>query len=283
MRARGGKFANGTPYARFGRGQRKLVILNSIMDVVQPADSYPRLASLFYLAFQKEFEVWLVGRKRGLPLGYTIEDMARDAAEGIREIGEPVHLMGLSMGSFLAQTVAATHPELVRGLVLVSTGARPSMNEQGRPRVGRNGNDAPKEDLVPDLSALLEGATSGFRRIFYGALLRIFVNKRWSRGDYIVSTLAWMKFNGLEKLAHIQAPTLVLAGRDDAMIPEVHFRELADGIARGQLQLVKGGHGHYLDNRVAFAREVKHFVRGIEGESDLSAPEPDPAAVFQLG
>ena len=39
----------------------------------------------------------------------------------------------------------------------------------------------------------------------------------------------------------------------------------------------------HLDNRVAFAREVKHFVRGIEGESDLPAPEPDPAAVFQLG
>ena len=66
------------------------------------------------------------------------------------------------------------------------------------------------------------------------------------------------------------------------MIPEEHFRELADGIARGQLQLVKGGHGHYLDNRVAFAREVKHFVRGIEGESGQPAPETGPAAVVRL-
>jgi pimeloyl-ACP methyl ester carboxylesterase len=53
----------------------------------------------------------------------TIEAMARDAVLFIRALGfEQVDLLGLSMGGFIAQVIAAKEPQLVRRVVLAGTG-----------------------------------------------------------------------------------------------------------------------------------------------------------------
>ncbi|WP_236670164.1 alpha/beta fold hydrolase [Streptomyces antimycoticus] len=59
----------------------------------------------------------------------TIEAMAGDAVLFIRALGfEQVDLLGLSMGGFIAQVIAAEEPQLVRRVVLAGTGPA------GRPR-----------------------------------------------------------------------------------------------------------------------------------------------------
>ncbi|MFC9855858.1 alpha/beta fold hydrolase [Streptomyces prasinus] len=53
----------------------------------------------------------------------TIEAMARDVVLFIRALGfEQVDLLGLSMGGFIAQVIAAEEPQLVRRVVLAGTG-----------------------------------------------------------------------------------------------------------------------------------------------------------------
>ncbi|MFI6149971.1 alpha/beta fold hydrolase [Streptomyces sp. NPDC051109] len=53
----------------------------------------------------------------------TIEAMARDAVLFIRTLGfEHVDLLGLSMGGFIAQVIAAEEPQLVRKVILAGTG-----------------------------------------------------------------------------------------------------------------------------------------------------------------
>src|SRR5687767_746247 len=53
----------------------------------------------------------------------TIEAMARDAVLFIRALGfNEVDLLGLSMGGFIAQVVAAEEPHLVRRIILAGTG-----------------------------------------------------------------------------------------------------------------------------------------------------------------
>lgn len=67
----------------------------------------------------------LVVRRQSPP--YTIDDMADDTAGLIEALGlESVHLVGASMGGFIAQTVAVRHPGRVRSLTLImtSTGSR---------------------------------------------------------------------------------------------------------------------------------------------------------------
>ncbi|WP_369260380.1 alpha/beta fold hydrolase [Streptomyces sp. R35] len=53
----------------------------------------------------------------------TIEAMARDTVLFIRALGyDRVDLLGLSMGGFVAQVVAAQEPDLVRKMILAGTG-----------------------------------------------------------------------------------------------------------------------------------------------------------------
>jgi 3-oxoadipate enol-lactonase len=52
---------------------------------------------------------------------YGIDELAQDAADVLG--GRKAHIVGLSMGGYVALTVALARPELVRSLVLVGTGA----------------------------------------------------------------------------------------------------------------------------------------------------------------
>src|ERR1041385_5845778 len=52
---------------------------------------------------------------------YGIHDLAEDAARILD--GRRAHVVGFSMGGYVALTLALAHPELVRSLVLAGTGA----------------------------------------------------------------------------------------------------------------------------------------------------------------
>jgi pimeloyl-ACP methyl ester carboxylesterase len=78
-----------------------------------------------------EYTVYGVLRSPDFPEDYTPGAMARDYAEVIAgELGGPVDLVGLSTGGSIVQEFAADHPELVRRLVLHSSGYR--LNDKAR-------------------------------------------------------------------------------------------------------------------------------------------------------
>jgi pimeloyl-ACP methyl ester carboxylesterase len=117
---------NGLPYLRITGGPQNLVIFEGLnFSHKPPSGMTARLTGNMYTPFTARFTVYNVGRKPGLPEGYSIKNMSDDYADMIRnEMESPIDLMGLSTGGVIAQQFAADHPELVHRLVLGSTGYR---------------------------------------------------------------------------------------------------------------------------------------------------------------
>ncbi|MDP4679169.1 MAG: alpha/beta hydrolase [Cyclobacteriaceae bacterium] len=62
--------------------------------------------------------------------GYDIESIYQDAVELIRELSlGPCHMVGLSMGGFIAMRIAARNPELLKSLILIETSAEVEPNK----------------------------------------------------------------------------------------------------------------------------------------------------------
>src|SRR3990167_1503933 len=65
------------------------------------------------------------GQSTATHYGYEISDLAEDVADLIRRIASfPVHIIGHSMGGFMAIHIAAKHPDLVKTVTLCNTAAK---------------------------------------------------------------------------------------------------------------------------------------------------------------
>jgi pimeloyl-ACP methyl ester carboxylesterase len=72
------------------------------------------------------FDTRDAGRSSALPDGFTVADMADDAASILKALEiASAHVCGFSGGSATAQELVLRHPDLVTSLVLVGTWARP--------------------------------------------------------------------------------------------------------------------------------------------------------------
>jgi len=189
--------------------------------------------------------------RRIKPVHYRLTDMARDAAGLTRalELG-PLHVVGISMGGMIAQTLAAEHPELVRSLtsIMSNTGNR----WKGQPALGV------MRFLVRQAPEDRDGYIAHMARVFAAigstGLLQDteFVRERAARsydrdhdragsGRQLGAVIA--SGDRTNELRRITAPTLVIHGTADLLVRPSGGRATARAIPNARLQMVEGmGH-----------------------------------------
>ena len=189
----------------------------------------------------------------GLPVNapYNLSDMADDTAGRIRGLGlEAAHVVGVSMGGMIAQTLAIEHPTAVKSLVSImsTTGERRHM--VGRPRVLKS-LTAP---LPPTREARIENTVEFFRLIAGGVFpfdegyVRDLVTRSYDRGHHpagFVRQLAAVVSSGSrrKKLPSIEAPTTVIHGTVDPLVPLSGGLATAEAIPNARMQWIEGmGH-----------------------------------------
>ena len=256
------RFRGGLGFVSVGRGARPLVVFDGlwVSDEPQP------LTARTYRFLGDAYTVYVVSRRRGMPSGYSLADMADDYAAMIAEEFEaPVDVLGVSTGGSIALHVAGDHPGLVRRLVLHSAAVR--LSEEARRAQRESARLAGLGEWPDALAQLISPSLwgPGPMRTLGLALIRPvawFLTRRAPRdpSDYITTIEAEDALDFAGRLGEITAPTLVVSGARDPFYSPSLFRETAEGIPDATLVLYEG-QGHVPSGR-EFQRDVRAFLLG---------------------
>ena len=193
--------------------------------------------------------------RRAVSAPYTLDDMAADGVGLLDALGiERAHLVGVSMGGMIAQNVAALYPQRVATLTsIMSLTGNPSLRvTMGKPRALRAILSRPAS--TSDADTLVEHYTRVFGVIgspgfaVDGEQLRHNLRRIVSRGIHPAGTarqlLAILASGDRRLLLHrIQAPTMVVHGSDDPLVPVAAGRDTAFHIPGSRLAIIRGmGH-----------------------------------------
>lgn len=262
LKVKTGYSKNGLPYFCIGSIPRTLVVFEGLgFENKPPSGLQLRFTAGDFKRFTKEYTIYSVGRKPDLPDGYSTRDMANDYANMIKEeLEPPVDILGVSTGGTIAQYFALDHPQLVRRLVLASTGY--TLNENGKKLQMHSADMARKGKWRPAYTSMLDGLypEGGIKKRFFKLMMWIMAtfSKPKDSSDYVITVEAEDKHNFKDKLKEIKVHTLVIGGEDDYFYP---IQETAEGIPNAKLVLYKKfGHNAWLDNRKQYQENVLDFL-----------------------
>jgi 3-oxoadipate enol-lactonase len=203
---------------------------------------------------------------------YSVRTMAGDTIGLMDFLGiEKAHLVGMSMGGMIAQEIAIDHPQRLDKLVLCSTsaGGQPfqelwfDLIEASNPGWNRSESDLAEVDLRKLIGAGTPRLFNRpFNRLVIATLASLMLRLRMT-GVPVGQLEAMMSHDALDRLDKIQAPTLILAGSKDELMPPHSGETLASHIRSAKLVIIEGGaHAWQGDMPGRFNREVLSFLKG---------------------
>jgi proline iminopeptidase len=217
------------------------------------------------------------GYLRGLGEDVTYADLRTDledwtlertADEVAAACDGPAVVFGHSAGGFTALVFALRYPELVRGLVLCDTGA--SLQPIEDPDPAPHLRDRAPAEVVAIAERVWSGDRSAFEDFqrevvpYYAAPEHMDVpNALFARSSYapevgahFFATIA-PTYDVRPRLHEITAPTVVVHGEHDWVVPRERARELARGLPNARLEFIPNA-GHF-----PFAEEPEAFRRAL--------------------
>ena len=174
---------------------------------------------------------------------------------------EAAIVVGWSLGSLLALQAALSRPEKVAGLCLISPTSR-MIEDEAYVGVPEKVLKAMLVQFKRKPLAVMENFAENcfyprkkpvFCSLFMD-MAQSFPHESMNRG------LRFLKETDLRaRLSHVEAPVLLLHGREDAIIPVEQGRHLEAHLNKATLAVASGGHGLPLTHPFWLARKISDF------------------------
>jgi len=202
---------------------------------------------------------------------YTIPQMAEDTIGLLDSIGiDRAHVFGVSMGGMIAQELALAHPDRVRTLILGCTNfggttqilPAPGVYQRAFIIAGKGAEQATRDilsvNLRPDFMKKHSDVVEELVR--YGLAHRV-------KKHVLAAQIAAVSgHDTASRLSAITAPTFILAGDADELIPPQNSIEIAGRIPQAQITFLPGvGHMFWVEAPEEAAFQIRRFIRGQRG------------------
>ena len=213
---------------------------------------------------------------------YTMGRMAADTVGLLDVLGiDKAHIVGVSLGSMIAQEIAINFPQRVGKLILAAT--TPGMSDAANKDVwdkktaemrrntglGEDFNERIMNDpgSLDVVKIMVRITAYAFNRLAFRIPMvlgaRYYFNKVGPSG-VLDQLRAVSKHNTIDRLDQIKAPTLVMAGMDDKIVPIEFSRIVAKFIPGAKFLAFEGGsHSFFMERSKHFNREVIEFLKDV--------------------
>ena len=171
---------------------------------------------------------------------------------------ERLHLVGFSLGGWIAAELAIFYPERLKSLTLITPAGLHlpetplvdifAMPPEQIPDLLFNGNVTPFVDYLPDPTSL-DDIVHAFGEM--GTLARLIWSPRFDP-----------KFE--RRLPSVRVPTLVVGAEDDWLVPNAHADRWAEILPDARLERIPGtGHGSIMQEPDRAADVILGFIEGV--------------------
>lgn len=214
-----------------------------------------------------------VGRS-DVPAGpYPISLMASDAAAVLDAAGaESAHVYGVSMGGMIGQEFALQYPGRVRSLILGCTAPGGPHAVLAEPEVlevlSRRG--LTPEEAAPLVNPFIYDPGTPQSRIDEDMKIRI----EWAptADGYMAQLQGIFSWEAYSRIAQISAPTLIIHGESDRLIPPANAKLIGDRISRSKVLMIPHASHIYSTDQPDISHQVAYqFLAAQAGHSSSAA------------
>lgn len=195
------------------------------------------------------------------PAEFTLNDHIEDAVALLDHLDiQKAHVLGVSMGSYIAQGLALAHPDRVEKLVLVVSKA--------------HGKTSSTQEMIERHAEELEGVEEKdypdalFKYMFHNQqAVQIWQEELWktekelSLLEMAAANKAMAGFDFRAALPTVEAQTLVISGKHDGLNPPERGQELAGLIPHARfVEFENSGHAPNAEEPERFLETVSEFL-----------------------
>ena len=251
-------------YEVHGQGDPLVLIMGLRRNVEWWFRQIPALSEHFQVI---AFDNRGAGRSDKPVMEYSMRLFADDTAGLMKALDiSKAHILGISMGGYLAQELALNYPAKVKSLVLGCTGCGGDraviMSPERMEKFTANKGLTPEEILRKDMDIYFSDDYVDQHPEKIKEFVEISMRHYQPADAFLRQFDACLRHDTGDRLNQLSAPTLIMTGDDDPLVPPQNSHILKDLIPGADLSVFAGGrHCFFIETADQFNKNAIDFLK----------------------